>query len=79
VQNALVPVAPIRQEAAQTAVDAYAAGRPNADFMAQLIAAAIKAPQTRQRRRATPDEAIALYRATEHLPAAPSHGFSRSF
>jgi hypothetical protein len=73
-RNALVPVS------STDPVDAggRAARRPNADFIAQLIAAAIKAPQTCLRRRATPGEAIALYRAAEHLPAVPRAAFSRS-
>jgi len=39
--------------------------RPRADFLAQLIATAAHAPQTRPRRRAEPAEAVALYGATE--------------
>ena len=81
-QNALVPVSPTEQEAAQRAAEeavrAYATRRPNADFIAQLIAAAIKAPQTCVRRRATPDEAIAVYRAVDHVPAATGRTLSRS-
>jgi hypothetical protein len=77
-QNALVPVSPPEQEAARGAGGAEVARRPNADFVAQLIAASIKAPQARQRRRATPDEAIALYRATDHAPVTPGRAFSRS-
>ncbi len=57
--TALVPVA--AAECRRTA--ARANGRPSADFLAQLIAMAGKAPQTRQRRRAAPREAIAAYRA----------------
>jgi hypothetical protein len=73
-RNALVPV---------SSNDPVVAGgrtarRPNADFIAQLIAAAIKAPQTCLRRRATPGEAIALYRAAERLPAVPRCAFLRS-
>jgi hypothetical protein len=39
--------------------------RPRADFLAQLIATAAHAPQTRPRRRAEPAEAVAIYDATE--------------
>jgi hypothetical protein len=35
--------------------------RPLAGFLAQLIATAQQAPQTRQRRRGEPDDAAALY------------------
>ena len=38
-----------------------------APFLAHLIATKAEHPQTRQRRRATPDEAIAAYRATMAL------------
>jgi hypothetical protein len=37
--------------------------RPSALFLAQLIATALKAPQTRTRRRAEPDAAAARYAA----------------
>ena len=36
---------------------------PAAPFIAQLIATRLRAPQTRARRRAEPEEAIAAYRA----------------
>ncbi len=36
---------------------------PAAPFLAQLIATQMQAPQTRARRRAEPDEAIAVYRS----------------
>jgi len=36
---------------------------PSASFLAQLIATHMQAPQTRARRRAEPDEAIAVYRS----------------
>jgi hypothetical protein len=39
------------------------ASRPLATFVAQLIATAQGVPQTRARRRAGPDDAIALYSA----------------
>jgi hypothetical protein len=79
-QNALVPISiPISPTEPENIVGARKAHRSSADFIAQLIAAAIKAPQTRQRRRATTDEAISLYRATGRQPAAPGRGFSRSF
>lgn len=43
--------------------------RPTAGFLAHLIATAQRAPQTRQRRRAEPEEARAIYTATA-TPAA---------
>jgi hypothetical protein len=47
--------------------------RPGAPFLAHLIATQMQAPQTRARRRAEPEEAIALYRAaTAVLPAGSS-------
>jgi hypothetical protein len=42
-----------------------ACARPRADFLAQLIATAAQAPQTRPRRRAEPAEAAAVYSAAE--------------
>ena len=36
---------------------------PSASFVAQLIATHMQAPQTRARRRAEPEEAIAVYRS----------------
>jgi hypothetical protein len=45
--------------------------RPGAPFLAHLIATQMQAPQTRARRRAAPEEAIALYRAaTAAVPAS---------
>jgi hypothetical protein len=45
--------------------------RPGAPFLAQLIATRMQAPQTRARRRAEPEDAIALYRAaTAAVPAS---------
>jgi hypothetical protein len=43
------------------AVTTSARSRPSAVFLAHLIAVAQQAPQTRQRRRAEPDEANAVY------------------
>jgi hypothetical protein len=44
-------------------------GRPSAVFLAQLIATAQRAPQTRRLRRAEPNEASAIYEAVS-VPAA---------
>jgi hypothetical protein len=47
-------------------------------FLAQLIATAQQAPQTRRHRRAEPNEATALYAAVS-APAPPmGHTFCRS-
>jgi hypothetical protein len=40
--------------------------RPSATFLAQLVATAQGAPQTRARRRATADHAAAVYAASAH-------------
>jgi hypothetical protein len=52
--------------------------RPRADFLAQLIATVTQAPQTRVRRRAEPDEAIAAYGASDRAPARTGRAVSRS-
>jgi hypothetical protein len=53
--------------------------RPRADFLAQLIATRTLLPQTRSRRRAEPQQAIAAYDAGERLPATSAgHTVSRS-
>jgi hypothetical protein len=54
------------------------ARRPNADFLAHLIATSVQVPQTRERRRAEPEEAIAAYCARCTLPAALGRAVSRS-
>jgi len=51
-----------------TAVDP-AGSRPSAAFLAQLIATAQRAPQTRRRRRAEPNEVSTIYAAVS-APAA---------
>jgi hypothetical protein len=52
--------------------------RPDASFLAQLIATAEQMPQTRSRRRIDPDAAIASYRATAGTGAAVAHRLVRS-
>lgn len=64
--HALVLVGSCRR----TAVDP-AGSRPSAVFLAHLIATAQRAPQTRQRRRAEPNEASSIYAAVS-APAAPT-------
>ena len=46
--------------------------RPDARFVAHLIATDQKVPQTRERRRAEPQVAITAYAATNAGPAAPT-------
>jgi hypothetical protein len=53
-------------------------GRARADFLAQLIATAAQAPQTRLRRRAEPQEAMAVYHAGSRAPAAIGQTLSKS-
>ena len=54
------------------------AGYRDAMFLAQLIAVKGQLPQTRERRRAEPDEAISLYRAANAgAPAMSGRNFSR--
>jgi hypothetical protein len=72
--TALVPVTP-----------EYRAGpsptphqRGNADFIAHLIATAAQAPQTRARRRAEPEHALAAYRALGQRPSRAGRVLSRS-
>jgi|HubBroStandDraft_6_1064221.scaffolds.fasta_scaffold256881_2 hypothetical protein len=54
--------------------------RPTAPFLMHLIATAQGAPQTRVRRRADPDQAIATYAAAMQKPtsARTGRGFARS-
>ena len=66
--------APASESRTLVAVGPAAAREPvasfrEAPFLAQLIATREQLPQTRERRRAEPGEAIAAYRATEALIA----------
>ena len=49
-----------------------AAGYRSAPFVAQLVATKDQHPQTRERRRAEPNEVTAIYAAANAGPAAPS-------
>jgi hypothetical protein len=73
VSTALIPIA--ASDAAASVGDIGA--RPRANFLAQLIATAAKAPQTRVRRRAEPGEAIAAYGAIDRS-SVPQPALSRS-
>lgn len=70
--RALVPVTPSPPPHA----GAMARPRPSAPFLAQLIATAQQAPQTRGRRRAEPADACAAYAAasTAVVPAPTRYG-----
>jgi hypothetical protein len=57
-----------------TAVDDPTGSRPSAVFLAQLIATAQQAPQTRRRRRAEPNEVSILYTAV----SAPTISIGRA-
>lgn len=50
-------------EPAVSEAETPSAYRPRADFLAQLIANKEKAPQTRLRRRAEPEQAVTAYAA----------------
>lgn len=59
--RSLIPLSPLRRAAAT----AHRRGtRTSAVFLAHLIATAQGAPQTRQRRRSRPEDAIAAYTAS---------------
>jgi hypothetical protein len=74
VSTALVPVA----ASDPTAPVEPSYGRPRANFLAQLIATLAQAPQTRARRRAEPDVAIAAYGASDRSSMPQSHTLTRS-
>ena len=64
--RALIPLEPIAPG------DTLLRTRPHASYLAHLIATKDKLPQTRERRRAEPQDAIAAYAAANAEPAAPS-------
>jgi hypothetical protein len=55
-----------------------AGSRPSAVFLAQLIATAQRAPQTRRRRRAEPNVAVTIYAAVSAPAALKGRAISRS-
>lgn len=61
----------------EAAVDP-AGSRPSAAFLAQLIATAQRAPQTRQRRRAEPSEVSTIYAAVSAPATRTGRAISRS-
>lgn len=74
-KNALVPLRPQARDIPLGQPER----RAKADFVAHLIAIAVQAPQTRARRRAEPQEAVAVYRSLGQWPIAPGSTISRSF
>jgi hypothetical protein len=74
VGTALVPITAMEWRSPATRLHS----RPSVDFLAQLIAASGRAPQTRQRRRAEPQEAIAAYRAVDEQVTLSGGTLSRS-
>ena len=60
---AVVPVTPTVYEAPKLALP-----RPNASFVAQLIATAEQLPQTRNLRRADPADALSAYSVRQRKP-----------
>ena len=71
--RALIPVALSGGEAS-----ARQAHRPQADFVTHLIAARLQAPQTRDRRRAEPEDAAAAYGALGQWPTPTGRVLSRA-
>jgi hypothetical protein len=64
--RALIPLQPIARS------DTPMRTRAQAAYLAHLIATEDKVPQTRERRRAEPNEVTAIYAAANAGPAAPS-------
>jgi hypothetical protein len=76
VSNALVSLT--KADRADPATKVRATSRASADFVAHLIATWAQAPQTRSRRRANADEAIAAYDALGQWPTPAGRKLSRS-
>jgi len=74
--RALVPTTLPPESAADESI--ATSQRPRAAFVAQLIATALKAPQTRARRRAEPADASAVYATVAAGCSASSRTLSRS-
>jgi hypothetical protein len=73
-RNALVPLVHTDHAAAPLQPNV----RANADFVAHLIATKAQAPQTRARRRAEPEDAVAAYGAVGQWPTLVGRMLSRS-
>jgi hypothetical protein len=72
VNNSLVPVSPINRDSETPRV----VSRPDAGFIAHLIATSAQAPQTRAR--AEPGEAISAYCGLGQRPSTAGRVLSRS-
>jgi hypothetical protein len=72
--TALVPIA----QPAGAERRGYSCVRPQAEFLTLLIAAKTLAPQTRARRRAEPDVAVAAYAVTNYRPLPIGRTLSRA-
>ena len=72
--TALVPIA----HYAGASRPGYACVRPQVEFLTLLIAAKTLVPQTRARRRAEPDVAIAAYAGTSYRPLPMGRALSRA-
>lgn len=69
--RSVVPVAPVSEPRGDRFSRLY---RPNAVFLAQLIAMREHVPQMRTRRRAAPEQAIEAYRLAERQPRVSPPG-----
>jgi hypothetical protein len=74
--HALIALSPAAIEEDRLA--ACAISRPSADFVAHLIATSAKLPQTRERRRAEPEQAVAVYAALSQRSTRSGRALSRS-
>jgi hypothetical protein len=74
VNTAIVPIVPELRENPTGLADR----RARADFVTHLLATAARVPQTRDRRRAEPEEAVAAYRALHQWPSEPGRTLSRA-
>ena len=78
VSTSLVSTSPVSTSPASPREAIAMSRRPPAAFLAQLIATALKAPQTRARRRAEPADARAVYTAAVAGCSDAGRAFSRS-
>lgn len=69
--RAVVPVAPVSEPRSDRFARLY---RPQAAFLAQLIAMREHVPQMRVRRRAAPEQALEAYRLAERQPRQSAPG-----
>ncbi len=72
--TALVSLAPRERRALSRCIGTP----PRADFLAQLIATSAQLPQTRLRRRAEPDVAIAAYCSSNRILLSAGGALQRS-